>query len=75
LDDDGVLKFTVVVHLDEVGRVREAYIEELRSPTLDACIRKEVEAWELWPARDCDGLPMAGTYREHVVDQGRFIAR
>ena len=55
---------TLVVQVDEHGRVTGAYLRGRRSPELDGCILGEVRAngWEFGPARECNGDPIAGEY-------------
>ena len=58
----------LVVRVDKLGRVTEAYIRGMRSPELDACILREVRAngWEFEPARECNGDPIAGEYAAEI---------
>jgi hypothetical protein len=59
----------LVVEVDDRGNATAAYIPGMRSPTLDACILKEVRqnGWEFDPARECNGDPLAG---EYVTEEG-----
>jgi len=52
----------LIVKVDASGQVSEAFIAEQRSPTIDACILRDVRQWSFLPARECSGEPIAGEY-------------
>ena len=58
---------TLVVEVSATGQPSRAYVAELRSKTLEACLSSGLHEWVFIPAKDCAGSPVAGVWKEHYA--------